>query len=350
MTAAVPARSPFLIAHDGDAAAAHGDDHKALVDHRLHDGQLHDLHRLRRSDDAPPAAARVLLDGIALLLLQTLGVRLGIERADGLGRAEEGGVLAVHDHLRDDRGDRGCGCRARAAPWPGPAGCGSRSCPGSSLPHTSNGMAGVMSTECSFCSTMRPTCGPLPCASTTWYPPSMMSAMYLAVFSTTASCASAVAGPLPSCNALPPKAMTSFSMTAPPESVFIRWDFPPRLRRTARPYPFTLASRAARVNRKTGRISYIMQDGENRLAGLPAQNGRGSARRAILGRNDEFLGSLTFIWSRRSARMPFTARAARSARRLRAALRPLRGGKALCRIQKRMQHRVFVRIGGGRKD
>jgi len=63
-------------------------------------------------------------------------------------------------------------------------------------PHTSKGRQGVISSAASFCSTMRPICGPLPWVSVTAYPAAIMSAMVLAVWRITCNCASAVGGRL----------------------------------------------------------------------------------------------------------------------------------------------------------
>lgn len=88
-----------LPAHDRDAAAARGDDDAPRLKQRVHGVLLDDIHRLRRGDDLPIAAARVLDHGIALLFCDALGSLPAVKRADGLRRATEGGVELGDERL-----------------------------------------------------------------------------------------------------------------------------------------------------------------------------------------------------------------------------------------------------------
>ena len=95
---------PVRIAHDGHTAAAAGDDDILTVEQVQDRAPLGDIHRFRRGDDAPPAAAGVLLHAQGRIVAHHL-LRGGlvVKRADGLRRLVERGVVRVDDDLRDDR-------------------------------------------------------------------------------------------------------------------------------------------------------------------------------------------------------------------------------------------------------
>ena len=87
----------------GDTAAACRDDSVLRVHQRAHGLNFNNLYGLRARDDLTPAAACVLGNVNALFCGQLLGLFLGHERADGLGRMLEGGVGGVDGDLREDR-------------------------------------------------------------------------------------------------------------------------------------------------------------------------------------------------------------------------------------------------------
>jgi len=66
---------------------------------------LHDLQRLRRRDDPPPAAVHLVHDVPAQLLLAPLGLLLLEEGPDRLGRLEECRILGVDEDLGDEGRD-----------------------------------------------------------------------------------------------------------------------------------------------------------------------------------------------------------------------------------------------------
>ena len=94
---------PF--AHDGDPAAADRDHHMPGVDQRIHRVLFDHVDGLGARHDLPVAAARVLDHRIALFGGDCFGLRLGIKRADGLGRMGERRIVRVDKHLRHNRGD-----------------------------------------------------------------------------------------------------------------------------------------------------------------------------------------------------------------------------------------------------
>ena len=95
---------PVRVAHDGHTAAAAGDDDILTVEQVQNRAPLGNIHRLRRGDDAPPAAAGVLPHAQGRIVTHHL-LRGGliVKRADGLCRLAERGVVRVDDDLRDDR-------------------------------------------------------------------------------------------------------------------------------------------------------------------------------------------------------------------------------------------------------
>ena len=90
--------------HDGHTAAAAGDDDILTVEQVQNRAPLGNIHRLRRGDNAPPAAAGVLPHTQGRIITHHL-LRGGliVKRADGLCRLAERGVVRVDDDLRDDR-------------------------------------------------------------------------------------------------------------------------------------------------------------------------------------------------------------------------------------------------------
>jgi hypothetical protein len=135
------------IADHRHAAAADGDREHAARHQRADGLPLHDLDRLRAGHHAPPAASRVLHHRPAVLQAQALGLFLGVERADGLGRLR---------HRRVVRSTRTC-VTTEATGWLSPrrrsAFC-SACCsmnprpPWLSAPHTNMGMAGCRARTC----------------------------------------------------------------------------------------------------------------------------------------------------------------------------------------------------------
>ena len=95
----------LVVADDGDAAAAAGDDDELVVE-QVEDGVgLDDLLGIGGSDDAAPAAAGILDEDLGGVLgHELLGLLLGVEGADGLGRVLERGVVGVALDLGDDGG------------------------------------------------------------------------------------------------------------------------------------------------------------------------------------------------------------------------------------------------------
>ena len=87
---------------DRDAAAAGSDDGVLGVHERLDGRDLHDLLGTRARNDLTPAAAGVFGDVDALLGGELLGLFLGHEGADGLGRVLERGVSRIDSDLRQD--------------------------------------------------------------------------------------------------------------------------------------------------------------------------------------------------------------------------------------------------------
>ena len=88
--------------HDRDTAAAGSDDGVLRVHERLDRGDLDDLLRAGARDDLTPAAACVLGDIDALFGSELLGLFLGHERADGLGRMLERGIGRINGDLRQN--------------------------------------------------------------------------------------------------------------------------------------------------------------------------------------------------------------------------------------------------------
>ena len=95
----------LVVADDGDAAAAAGDDDELVVE-QVEDGVgLDDLLGVGGGDDAAPAAAGILDEDLGGVLgHELLGLLLGVEGADGLGRVLERGVVGVALDLGDDGG------------------------------------------------------------------------------------------------------------------------------------------------------------------------------------------------------------------------------------------------------
>ena len=95
----------LVVADDGDAAATAGDDDELVVE-QVEDGvSLDDLLGIGGSDDAAPAAAGILDEDLGGVLgHELLGLLLGVEGADGLGRVLERGVVGVALDLGDDGG------------------------------------------------------------------------------------------------------------------------------------------------------------------------------------------------------------------------------------------------------
>ena len=74
----------FCVAHDGNAAAAHGHNDKPIIHQTAHRVKLNDFDRHGGGDDAPPAADGVLLHDITLFRSDGCGFFFRIKRADGL--------------------------------------------------------------------------------------------------------------------------------------------------------------------------------------------------------------------------------------------------------------------------
>lgn len=95
---------PVRVACDRHTAAAAGDDDILIVEQVQDRAPLDDVHRLRRGDDAPPAAPGILLHTqLGIAAEHPLGRGRIVKRADGLCRRLKGGVVRVDDDLRDDR-------------------------------------------------------------------------------------------------------------------------------------------------------------------------------------------------------------------------------------------------------
>ena len=84
--------------------AAAGDDDILIVEQVQDRAPLDDVHRLRRGDDAPPAAPGILahMQGRVAVLHPLCRGRI-VKRADGLCRRTKRGIVRVDDDLRDDR-------------------------------------------------------------------------------------------------------------------------------------------------------------------------------------------------------------------------------------------------------
>ena len=95
----------LVVADDGDAAATAGDDDELVVE-QVEDGvSLDDLLGIGGSDDATPAAAGILDEDLGGILgHELLGLLLGVEGADRLGRVLERGIIRVALDLGDDGG------------------------------------------------------------------------------------------------------------------------------------------------------------------------------------------------------------------------------------------------------
>ena len=95
----------LVVADDGDAAATAGDDDELVVE-QVEDGVgLDDLLGIGGGDDATPAAAGILDEDLGGILgHELLGLLLGIEGADRLGRVLERGIIRVALDLGDDGG------------------------------------------------------------------------------------------------------------------------------------------------------------------------------------------------------------------------------------------------------
>ncbi len=102
----------LVVADDGDAAATAGDDDELVVE-QVEDGvSLDDLLGIGGGDDATPAAAGILDEDLGGILgHELLGLLLGVEGADRLGRVLERGVVGIALDLGDD----GCGVPALIA-------------------------------------------------------------------------------------------------------------------------------------------------------------------------------------------------------------------------------------------
>ena len=94
-----------VVADDGNAAATAGDDDELVVE-EVEDGVgLDDLLGLRGSHNATPAAAGVLNERhVRILRHDLLGLLLGVEGADRLGRVDERGIVGIALDLGDDGG------------------------------------------------------------------------------------------------------------------------------------------------------------------------------------------------------------------------------------------------------
>ena len=94
---------PVRVARDRHTAAAAGDDDILIVEQVQDRAPLDDVHRLRRGDDAPPAAPGILahMQGRVAVLHPLRRSRV-VKRADGLCRRAKRGVVRVDDDLRDD--------------------------------------------------------------------------------------------------------------------------------------------------------------------------------------------------------------------------------------------------------
>ena len=124
------------------------------------------LARVRAGDHAAPAAPGVGRHVPAALARAAPRLVLVVERADRLRRRREGRVGRVDEHAREQRGGRHA--TDRAPRWPSAA--GSRSGPASSRSARRAAAAGPRPRRASCCSSSAPTCGPLPCVSTTSWP------------------------------------------------------------------------------------------------------------------------------------------------------------------------------------
>ena len=95
----------LVVADDGDAAAAAGDDDELVVE-QVEDGVgLDDLLGIGGGDDATPAAAGILDEDLGGILgHELLGLLLGVEGADRLGRVLERGIVGIALDLGDDGG------------------------------------------------------------------------------------------------------------------------------------------------------------------------------------------------------------------------------------------------------
>ena len=94
------------LADNGDAAAAHGDDHMTGLYQRLDAGLFHDIKGLGGGNDLAIAAAGVLYHGVTLLGGDAVRRLLVVEGAHGLGGILEGGVVLGHHGLGHDGGHR----------------------------------------------------------------------------------------------------------------------------------------------------------------------------------------------------------------------------------------------------
>ena len=94
------------LADNGDAAAAHGDNHVTGVYQRLDAGLFHDVKGLGGGNDLAIAAAGILYHGKALGGGDLIGLLLGVEGADGLGGLLESAVVLIDEDLGNDGGYR----------------------------------------------------------------------------------------------------------------------------------------------------------------------------------------------------------------------------------------------------
>ena len=92
-------------AHDGNAAAADGNDHTAVLDEGVDGVLLNNVDGLGRRNDLTVAAACVLNHGIALFRCDLFRSFLVVESADGLGGVLEGRVVLVHQNLCHNGGN-----------------------------------------------------------------------------------------------------------------------------------------------------------------------------------------------------------------------------------------------------
>ncbi len=92
------------LAHHGDSAAAAGDHHLVRIQQRLDGIDLHDGLRCRRGNDTLELAVRYGNDFIARFLL---GLRLLAvhDLAHALHRIVETGIIGIHHHLGQNRGN-----------------------------------------------------------------------------------------------------------------------------------------------------------------------------------------------------------------------------------------------------
>ena len=152
---------------DRDPAAAARDHHRALLEQRRGCARSPSTSIGRGLAHHPaPAAARVGRRRPSRAPRPVAAPRLVVERADRLGRGTQRGVLRVDEHAREQHG---CG-HARVDVARSRSRAGSRSAPGSSRSARRAAAAATSASPSSCCSSSAPTCGPLPCVSSSSWP------------------------------------------------------------------------------------------------------------------------------------------------------------------------------------